>query len=518
MIDAILKVYDKIITKRLTKWWTSDEEQIGNKPIPCTDHILSLHILVNISKTSKKKLYILFVDFSKAYDRVSRSKLMAQLKSSGCGRIMLRAILLMYRLTKLLYKDTIIETNTGVKQGSPSSGFLFTFFINPLVRSLKQLGADNFLNDLHALLMMDDSVIMATSKEKFLQKIEVLMQFCEDQGMVVNELKTQFMVINHTEADKLDILARPDLIIKYTNKYVYLGAYITDDGNMLSVMREQAIIKNPHHLKFQAFTKKNSNAPFYIKRQVFMACILTTLLYSCEVWLTNSAEKHIRKIYLSCIRALLGVRTSTDVDLCLHETRMPSIEALVYDIQRKYLTNVTTNQERHTLLLKVMEMGRNVRMRSGHLTKCRIMRYIDKIVADNDCQRLIKDMDDRRARIALSTKTKTSLYKLWNPSLIVHDVYVTRKNFPEHWREAWTRFRLGSTNLPCEKERWSNNIHNTEREPVCICGMVQTEPHILLECAERIAECDDLKELFSSNNQRNTMKVIYDTLQKYEST
>ena len=290
MIDAILKVYDKIMTKRLTKWWTSDEEQIGNKPIPCTDHILSLHILINISRTSKKKLYILFVDFSKAYGRVSRSKSMSQLKSSGCGRIMLRAILLMYRLTKLLYKDTIIETNTGVKQGSPSSGFLFTFFINPLVRSLKQLSADNFLNDLHALLMMDDSVIMATSKEKFLQKIEVLMQFCEDQGMIVNELKTQFMVINHTEADKLDILARPDLIIKYTSKYVYLGANITDDGNMLSVMREQAIIKNPHHLKFQAFTKKNSNAPFYIKRQVFMACILTTLLYSCEVWLTNSAE------------------------------------------------------------------------------------------------------------------------------------------------------------------------------------------------------------------------------------
>ena len=221
---------------------------------------------------------------------------------------------------------------------------------------------------------------------------------------------------------------------------------------------------------------------------------------------------------MSCIRALLGVRTSTDVDLCLHETRMPSIEALVYDIQRRYLTNVTTNQEKHTLLLKVMEMGRNVRMRSGHLTKCRIMRYIDKIVADNDCQRLIKDMDDRRASIALSTKTKTSLFKLWNPSLIVHDVYVTRKNFPEHWREAWTRFRLGSTNLPCEKERWSNNTHNTEREPVCICGMVQTEPHILLECAERIAECDDLKEFFSSENQRNTMKVIYDTLQKYEST
>ena len=131
----------------------------------CVDHILSLHILISIAKTSKKKLYI-FVDFSKAYDRVSRYKLMTLLKRSGCGRLMLRAILLMYKLTKLNYEDTTIQTNTGVKQGASSSGFLFTFFINPLVSLLKQLGDDDFLQELHSLLMMDDSVIMATTREK----------------------------------------------------------------------------------------------------------------------------------------------------------------------------------------------------------------------------------------------------------------------------------------------------------------------------------------------------------------
>ena len=132
MIDALLKLYDKVLVGRLNKWWRSDDEQIGSKTgIACTDHILSLHLLMNIAKTSKVKLYILFVDFSKAYDRVSRSKLMRMLKESGCGRLMLRAILLMYKVTKLIYQDTIIRTNTGVKQGSPSSGFLFTFFINP---------------------------------------------------------------------------------------------------------------------------------------------------------------------------------------------------------------------------------------------------------------------------------------------------------------------------------------------------------------------------------------------------
>ena len=102
-----------------------------------------------------------------------------------------------------------------MKGGSPSSGFLFTFFINPLVKmSLKRVDIHGFLGDLHSLLMMDDSVIMATTKERFIEKINILIQFCEDQGMVINELKTQFMVVNKDEADKNDIVIRPDLIIR----------------------------------------------------------------------------------------------------------------------------------------------------------------------------------------------------------------------------------------------------------------------------------------------------------------
>ena len=499
------------MVRRLNKWWRSNDEQIGSKTgIACTDHILSLHILMNIAKTSKVKLYILFVDFSKAYDRVSRSKLMHMLKESGCGRLMLRAIFLMYKVTKLIYQDTIIGTNTGVKQGSPSSGFLFTFFINPLVKMLKRVDNDGFLEDLHSLLMMDDSVIMATTKERFIEKINILIQFCEDQGMVINELKTQFMVVNKDEADKNDIVIRPDLIIRYTDKYVYLGASITDDGNMCSVMQQHAKTKNAHYLKFAAFVKKNVHAPFYVKRQVFRACVLTALLYSSEAWCVKCVDKSIRKIYMSCVRLILGVRDSTDVDLCLHEVMMPSIEALIYDIQRKYLEKVTSKPEEHVVLSRVMKMGRNVRLVSGHATKCKLMKHIDNVIETNDKQRIMEDMEERRARINATTKTKSMLYKQWNPTLAVHDAYVTRKHFPEHWRIAWSRFRLGSTDLPCEKSRWSK----TENETICRCGGILSETHILLQCPDRITNSKSLAELFRSDDQRKVMKCINDTLEK----
>ena len=513
MIDAILKVYDKVLVRRLTKWWKPAVEQIGNQPKhSCIDHLTTLHILINISRTSKKKLFILFVDFSKAYDRVSRYKLLELLKKAGCGRILLRAIFLMYKTTKILYENITICTNTGVKQGSPSSGFLFTFFINPLVSLLKELGADSFLEDLHCLLMMDDSVIMATSREKLEEKIEVLLKFCNDYGMVVNELKTKYMIINHESEDKINI-DTPAITIKYTNEYIYLGACITDDGNIMTVMEKHSRLKNPHFLKFTAFIKKNEKCPFHIKRQVFRACMLSTILYSCEVWYSTCIHKKLSTMYLACVKALLGVRKQTDNDLSLQEIMMPSLEALVHDIQLKYYSKINDNKDEYQLLNRVMEMGRNVQLQSGHTTKCKTMKHIDKMLERNNKRHIIDDMDDRKARILISNKSKTLLYRQWSHNLTTHEVYITRKYYPECWRIAWTRFRLGSTNLPCEKSRWSRGNHETR----CKCGDIQTEHHIITSCKDKvIPNAMTVKELFNAKDQKLTMKYIYDTLQKFE--
>ena len=217
---------------------------------------------------------------------------------------------------------------------------------------------------------------------------------------------------------------------------------------------------------------------------------------------------------MSCIRAVLGVRDSTDTDLCLHEIMMPSVDSLIHEIQLKYLLNIVNNPDKHQLLLKAMEMGRNVKLPSGHTTKCKAMKYIDKIIEKNDKEIVIRDMNERRTRITVSTKTKTMLYKEWNPTLAVHDVYITRKCFPENWRISWTRFKLGSTNLPAEKNRWTQF---KGRELKCICGEIQTEKHVLFTCELRVNRTTNLQEILNNENQRQAMKVIHDTLEKFES-
>ena len=55
---------------------------------------------------------------------------------------------------------------------------------------------DGFLKWLHALMLMDDTVILATSRERLIEKLYILDEFCESHGMIINESKTKFIVIH----------------------------------------------------------------------------------------------------------------------------------------------------------------------------------------------------------------------------------------------------------------------------------------------------------------------------------
>ena len=52
------------------------------------------------------------------------------------------------------------------------------------------------------MVMMDDTVLLSTTKEGMVKKIKIMYDFCNSHGMSVNNSKTNFMVINGTSDDK----------------------------------------------------------------------------------------------------------------------------------------------------------------------------------------------------------------------------------------------------------------------------------------------------------------------------
>ena len=232
--NTLAKLYDMILCDRLFKWCTFDKCQAGGQPGRCCiEQIMTLRLSIDYAVESKSKLYVLFIDFSKAYDRVDRRKMIDILRGMGCGRVMLLAIIMLYRCTQFILKSAIIMTNQGVRQGASTSSILFILYIDKMVQMVKSINEnDGFLKKLHTLVLMDDTVILACSRDMCMKKMSKVLEYCRDFGMDINLKKTSFFVINRSTVD-CEPLMFSNLNIPYKSVYCYLGSFFTDDGKIL---------------------------------------------------------------------------------------------------------------------------------------------------------------------------------------------------------------------------------------------------------------------------------------------
>lgn len=164
VINSIAKLYDMILSDRLGEWFHPYREQVGaQSKRSCTEHIATLRLLTDMARRKKLKLFITFIDFSKAYDLVPRQKLFSILKRMGCGMVMLAALMAMYRSTESVIGGAVVKATVGVRQGSPTSCLLFVVLMNELIRRIKERClADGFLGWIHALVLMDDTTEYTT--------------------------------------------------------------------------------------------------------------------------------------------------------------------------------------------------------------------------------------------------------------------------------------------------------------------------------------------------------------------
>ena len=269
VINCIAQIYDYVLFNRLSQWFTPHREQAGAQPKrSCIEHILTLRLIADMCAKKRWKLFVAYVDFSKAYDRVPRNKVLGILKRLGWGFMMLFAIGAMYKVMKSILGTAVITAAIGVRQGSPTSCFLFNLFVDTLIVMFKQrCDNDGFLSWLHVLMLMNDMVIVATSRRKLEEKLNILWEYCDTHGMLVNTDKTKFMVICGDDHDKLPIDMHNNHI-QHCDEYVYLGTIFTSNGSLKSSLEKHTKEKEKHLHKLVMFLNTNRDFPFCVKRKV----------------------------------------------------------------------------------------------------------------------------------------------------------------------------------------------------------------------------------------------------------
>ena len=106
LLSICSKLYSYILNKRLT-CWTDDNNLLSEthcgfrKTYSTTDHLFTLLALIQKQLLCNKELYVAFIDFMKAIDSVTRTKLWAILRKNSLKELFFyQALVNMYTVVK----------------------------------------------------------------------------------------------------------------------------------------------------------------------------------------------------------------------------------------------------------------------------------------------------------------------------------------------------------------------------------------------------------------------------------
>ena len=482
-------LYDRIIGNRLIAWASIHPEQSAfQKGKATTNQIFLLRVIIALAKRNKIPMFIGFFDLEKAFDKVSRSLLLKSLIRLGIGSCMLNAIKAMYSVTKCLLKvgnklSDVFLSHSGIKQGAPSSVILFIIFMDEFIDFVRErCMQEPIINSLHLLLHADDTAVLSTDKQLFIQKCNVLLQGFREKKVSLNIKKSGFLVVNPSNGNDRDNIELDNGTLKYYSSFVYLGVIFSDRGDVSTDLdlhvkdREKSV-----YVKLANFIRNNPLTPISIKRKILMSCLEASLLYGCEAWGSASLRK-VETLHRKAIKIVFGLANNTPNEVLYIETGLSELKAQIFKRQYRFWERIKENmdQDPTTEIASVLKTAIE-----KNLFYTRHYENLHKFTTDRACYDHFKTAFDRKMKDDISLKankdTACSIivdYLGINPQLISPNLYYDGK-LAEIDRKVITKYRCGNHHLRVNTGR-HHRIPAHQR--LCKCGQVQTLHHVLFAC------------------------------------
>ena len=234
------------------------------------------------------------------------------------------------------YLSEGISTNYGVTQGRRSSGSLFSFYVSDMPESINDTQYDDFMDPLSLAQLADDSAIYAEKIYNLITKFQRIFKYSDEKNQIANIKKTVF---GHFASNpKLTPLEIDDDIVLNSidpvKGYKYIGLLLFPTNDITDIIQRNVNKRMGNFAKFHAWLAVNELTPIEMKLVVLDSCVLGALLSSSECW-GNIAyiENKLRDAEMKALRAVLGVKKGTTIDLIYHELQRCSIIAKIHDRQ-----------------------------------------------------------------------------------------------------------------------------------------------------------------------------------------
>ena len=208
--------------------------------------IFVLRMIAERQIEMRKDLYLCFIDYEKAFDRVRHPLVVKMLEDVNLDGKDLRLICNLYwdQESAIRIGDNLselINIMRGVRQGCVLSPDLFALYGERILRSIEDMNGISFGGvKLNNLRYVDDSVLMAESEEELQELLDVVNEAGEDWGLRINVDKTKSMVVTKTVKQTCNLkLAGRDKEIKQVSNFNYLGSLFTEDARCITEIKRR---------------------------------------------------------------------------------------------------------------------------------------------------------------------------------------------------------------------------------------------------------------------------------------
>ena len=243
-----------------------------------------------------KDLYVCFIDYTKAFDRVRHEEIITILQQLNIDGKDLRIIKTIYWEQKAAVRVEEERSNfqnikRGVRQGCVLSPDLFSLYSEMIMRQIEEIeglkiGGHNINNIRYA----DDTVLTADSEEELQELLNKVVEESENKGLELNSKKTESMIITRkTSIPKCEIKIKENTI-KQANSFKYLGTQITSDGRNHQEIKSRIAQAKASFQQMKSIMT-NIKMSIVVRKRILEAFIEPVLLYGCEAWTIDERMK-----------------------------------------------------------------------------------------------------------------------------------------------------------------------------------------------------------------------------------
>lgn len=439
ILCVLAKMLDKVVYSQISKFIEDNnilyKYQSGYRSMFSTQTaLIRITDDIRLAMDKRRVTLLMLLDFSRAFDCVNHTLLIAILKSYSLSFSVVKwfSSYLTNRLQRIRTAGGLVSewkhNPSGVPQGSTLSALLFSMYINRISDCIRHSKSILYADDVQLYLSCDidklnENVLLMNEDTSNLCK------WCNDHGLNLNAAKCKPMLIatsrmlqnidlENTQPTKIN-----EKILKYEKSVTNLGLRLTD--TLSWVDQVNYIHKKVYQCLYQ-FKKLCFKTPIDVRKHLVVSLIFPYFDYANVAYcdLNDELTNKLQKAQNACVRFIFSLRIDEHVTpyyrvlkwLKIKERRELNVLSLTYKVLKYgkpeylyenyvYLRNVHLRNTRFGEEILSFPVHRTVTYtKSFHVMSVRLM---------NSLERSVRVIDKYEVFVK---KVKDILLKRYDPS------------------------------------------------------------------------------------------------------